>query len=130
MRSLAESTVAGLSCNTNDKRSLPFHLIVASYVAYIPETEDFLSDNRGNQTPIPSHLCNTKRELSSKPFVATKRCLAKRNQLIDMTSSERLPEKDRNDLLEKLSTHVIEPILATFPFVGIHKTRDVYFILI
>lgn len=82
MKSLTEFDVAGLSCDTNDGRSLLLHLMVTSCGPNMPEVENLLNVKRGIQTEMQCHFSKAEHELFSKHSVAAENCLAKKPSLV------------------------------------------------
>lgn len=60
MKPLADVAVEGLLCSTMDKRCLLLHMMVASDVAGIPESEELLSVKRDSKAAMPCHMCEIK----------------------------------------------------------------------
>lgn len=62
IKSLVPSALERHLYYTSVGREVPHCIVVATYVAVISESEILFSVKKGNQTAMPSHLCDAKRE--------------------------------------------------------------------
>lgn len=123
---LAECALNGHHCIWKYERTLSLHLIIASYVAGIPEAEDLLSVKRENRTAMPCQVCEIKRADLADFSVAPKRCWKKIEADLPENAHMSGVTKDRLEFLGEMSVLPVDPVLITYPFVEIHQSVDVY----
>lgn len=61
LKAFAECAVEELLQKTSDSSYLLLHLMIVSYVAYIPESENSLSVKSGNQIAMSCHMGEIKK---------------------------------------------------------------------
>lgn len=120
---LGNRAIAGVQCETSDK-NLKAHILLASYVADIPEPEDLLSMKRGSQTAFPCHGSPVKKGQLPQFTKERRRTLQETKSLINRYC--RTVNKKCFSDVTQLSFHPVMPMISTFPFLSIHSSVDIY----
>lgn len=121
MTPLVECALNGLQCIKKGEWTFSLQLMTPSYVADIPEAENLLSVKRGNCTTMPCHICEIKRENLAGFSDAPKRCWRKIEADLPRNAHMNGAAKDQLELLDKMPVLSVDPVLATFLFVGFTK---------
>lgn len=87
MKKLAECAPEILMCEIYDKQSSMLHLMIASYVADIPEIEGLLSVEPRNQTFMLCHWCKTNRKDLASFTTAQRRYKSRTKAALEKTKS-------------------------------------------
>lgn len=119
---LREVSVHGVQCESHDGVAFESNLVLCFYVAHIVEIEDQLSLEPETHTSFPCHRCMAPMESLLGPTKAESRSFPMRQKLM----SECLSTYEKLDRSISLSMHCKLPILAPFPFVGIHSLNETY----
>lgn len=126
LKPLAECAAEGFLCSTSDNRLLLLNLMIASYVADIPEAKGFLSIERENRTIMPCHMCQVKKEDLSRFPMEPRRCWKRNESFVDEFSGDgRVPFQNLK-LVNDCSLLPLETVLVDFTFAATHSTVDVY----
>lgn len=122
---MARRDVSGSPDTSAYGNKMPPHLILSSYVADLPESEDFLSLRGDSRTKISCDIC-----FGNKMILTSCKDAGKRNlhhERPDLKKLSNVEEtKDAEWILTMLSMHAVPPVLHTFSFVGIHSCDDLY----
>lgn len=104
------------------------HFLLASYIADIPEVEGLLGVKRGNKTFSSCHICYARREQFPSYRQYLKRSTMATVQLVKSLHYNDGRFEEEEALRQNLMLPVL-PVLSSFPFVGIHKSVELYSIL-
>lgn len=128
LKPISDKASCGLVCTTTDgkKEKNVFYLLLASYIADIPESEDILAIKRDTQKVRPNHLCLLKRENHSVGGICTKRTLSKSFKILFEIDKKRKSVNASENVLMEYSMHPPPSSLASFQFFGTHESVDIY----
>lgn len=84
----------------------------------------YLALKDATKTSISCHMWEAKQELPAKHSFATIACLAKTRPLPHLSTSKSLSENEKNASREEMPMLSPEPLLATFPFLGVKMAVD------
>lgn len=115
-----------LLCETSDNWHFVLHLMVALYVTDIPESEELLSVDRGNQTAMPCHMCQVEIEDFSSYSRVPRRCWENTIELISNHIENMKSTSHSAQFIEKMSLMSLSHVFVDFPSVGIHASVNVY----
>lgn len=111
----------GISVTTKDFQKIQFHLLLSSYAAGLPDTEDLLSLKRASQAAFLFHVCLADKQsipllkrTASRTLKHTKSLLANENG----TSRQH----DLEIRVNLLFVNPIPPVLSSFFFARIHSS--------
>ena len=116
---IIDAALPGISVVTEDKKKIRFHLVLASYVADIPESEDLVGVKRRVRTKKPCHRCLI-------PVERLSYCTREQPRSIKNTYNILNRGEESRHELEDLSMHSLPPVLSKFPHAGIHPCVDSY----
>lgn len=126
MKPLAGVAVKSFLCNTLRKRTLDIGMMVASYVADIPESEDWLRVKKASRAAVYSHMCEARREEMYSYLVAPRKCCSKTKAMLNETSRQNSARVQVTQQVDKMSMFPVVQFLVSILFTEIGCRVDVY----
>lgn len=123
LEGLAQCAIHGLKCTSTDGSEILFHILLTSYFADIHECEDMLSIKWGTKTGISCHNFVVAKNNYNPNRIGKRRNLGKTLGILNRLKKRSTQAEQQ---LRQPSTWPMSPFLSSFPFMGVHRSDDVY----
>lgn len=125
----AADSAQSRSATVQDKseKEMNAHILLATYVANIPKSDDRLSTKRGIQTPFSCHKCAA----GEIRIVQSTKARGKTSAFTKSLENHYDTTENSDILLDIThhSTHPVMPVLSRVPFAKTHSSADIHFLL-